>query len=151
MNFITQAILGNLARSFWFCPPLAKLLHSLRGINFTDRGSVFITEGVTLDNKYPKLINIGRDVWLTRGVVVLSHSYASIFQQECGLKEKVGSVYIEDGVFIGTGSIILPGVRLGKGCYIGAGSVVNKSIPAGALAAGNPCKVINEFFLDGIK
>jgi len=51
-------------------------------------------------------------------------------------------VHIEDDVFIGMNSIILKGVTIGKGSIIGAGSVVTKSIPAGVVAAGVPCKVI---------
>jgi Acetyltransferase (isoleucine patch superfamily) len=45
-------------------------------------------------------------------------------------------------VWIGGRSIIFPGVTIGDNTTIGAGSVVTKSIPAGCLAAGNPCKVI---------
>lgn len=37
---------------------------------------------------------------------------------------------------------ILPGVTFGEGTVIGAGSVVTKDIPAGCIAAGNPCRVI---------
>lgn len=51
-------------------------------------------------------------------------------------------VVIEDDVFIGARTIVLKGVRIGKGCTIGAGSVVVKSIPPYSIAAGNPAKVI---------
>jgi maltose O-acetyltransferase len=47
-----------------------------------------------------------------------------------------------DDVWIGGGSVICPGVRVGNGSLIGAGSVVTRDIPAGAVAAGNPCRVI---------
>lgn len=49
---------------------------------------------------------------------------------------------IGNNVWIGAGVSILPGVTIGDDCVIGAGSVVNRSIPAGVLAAGNPCRVI---------
>ena len=48
----------------------------------------------------------------------------------------------EDGVWIGGGSTILPGVTIGKNSVIGAGSVVVKHIPANSIAVGNPCRVI---------
>lgn len=51
-------------------------------------------------------------------------------------------VRIEDGVWIGGGVIILPGVTIGKNSVIGAGSVVTGSIPADCVAVGNPCRVI---------
>ena len=53
-------------------------------------------------------------------------------------------VRIEDGVWIGGGTIILPGVTIGRNSVIGAGSVVTRSIPANCVAAGNPCRVIKQ-------
>lgn len=44
--------------------------------------------------------------------------------------------------WIGAGAIILGGVTIGDGTTIGAGSVVTRDIPAGVMAAGNPCRVI---------
>jgi maltose O-acetyltransferase len=51
-------------------------------------------------------------------------------------------VTIGSDVWIGGGAIICPGVTLGEGSTIGAGSVVTRDIPAGVVAAGNPCRVI---------
>ena len=53
-------------------------------------------------------------------------------------------VTIGDDVWIGGSAIILPGVRIGDGAVIGAGSVVTRDVPAGALAAGNPCRVLRD-------
>lgn len=53
-------------------------------------------------------------------------------------------VTIGSDVWVGGGSIILPGVTIGDRTVIGAGSVVTKSIPAGVLAVGNPCRVVRE-------
>ncbi|MDV7686103.1 putative acetyltransferase [Oenococcus oeni] len=53
-------------------------------------------------------------------------------------------VHISQGCWIGGGTIILPGVTIGKGSVIGAGSVVVKNIPDHVVAVGNPCKVIKE-------
>jgi maltose O-acetyltransferase len=44
--------------------------------------------------------------------------------------------------WIGAGAIILGGVTIGDGTTIGAGSVVTRDVPAGVVAAGNPCRVI---------
>ena len=51
-------------------------------------------------------------------------------------------VKIEDGVWIGGGAIILPGVTIGRNAVIGAGAVVTKDVPANAVAIGSPAKVL---------
>ncbi len=51
-------------------------------------------------------------------------------------------ITIEDDVFIGANCMIGKGVTIGRGSVIAAGAVVVKSIPAGVIAGGNPCKVI---------
>lgn len=51
-------------------------------------------------------------------------------------------IEIGDGTFIGLGTLILPGVRIGKRCFIGANSVVNTDIPDYSVAAGSPARVI---------
>lgn len=53
-------------------------------------------------------------------------------------------VTIGSNVWIGGGSILLPGVTIGDNTTIGAGSVVTKSIPANSVAVGNPCHVIRK-------
>lgn len=51
-------------------------------------------------------------------------------------------VIIEDKVWIGINSTILPGVRIGYGSVIGAQSVVTKDVPPMTIVAGNPAKII---------
>jgi galactoside O-acetyltransferase len=97
-----------------------------------------------IDNVYPELVTIGEDVWLTRNVTILTH-----FNPSESLRDFIGDivckeVVIEDGVFIGIGSIILPGVRIGKNSVVGAGSVVTKDVPPYTIVAGNPATVIKE-------
>ncbi len=55
-----------------------------------------------------------------------------------------GEIIIEDDVWIGAKATILKGVKIGKGAVIAVGSVVTKSVPANAIAAGVPAKVIKE-------
>ncbi|OPZ85146.1 MAG: putative acetyltransferase [Firmicutes bacterium ADurb.Bin419] len=49
---------------------------------------------------------------------------------------------IEDNVFIGAGTIVLPGVTIGKNTVIGAGNVIAVNIPENSEAVGNPAKVL---------
>ena len=53
-------------------------------------------------------------------------------------------ITIGDRVWIGGDTTILSGVTIGDDTVIGSGSVVTKDIPAGVVAAGNPCKVIRK-------
>ncbi len=59
-------------------------------------------------------------------------------------KELGRPVEIGADVWVGGGAIILPGVTIGSRAVIGAGSVVTQDVPAGVLAAGNPCRVLRE-------
>lgn len=52
-------------------------------------------------------------------------------------------VVIEKNVWIGAGTIVLPGVTIGENSVIGAGSIVTKDIPKNMLAYGVPCNVIH--------
>ena len=51
-------------------------------------------------------------------------------------------VIIEDHVLIGANAVVLEGVRVGEGAVVAAGSVVTEDVPAGAVVAGSPAKVI---------
>lgn len=53
-------------------------------------------------------------------------------------------VHIGNNVWIGAGTVIVPGVTIGENSVIGAGSVVTKDIPENVVAAGNPCRVMRE-------
>jgi acetyltransferase-like isoleucine patch superfamily enzyme len=138
-------ILGQIATSIWYLPNFSKLLHSIRGVKFKDRRTTFFGRGVAIDNRYPELVSIGRDVWLTAGTVILTHSFTSNSQQNLfGLLESTGPVLIEDGVFIGTCCIICPNVVIGKNSYVAAGSVVTHNVPHNVIVGGNPAKIIKK-------
>jgi len=51
-------------------------------------------------------------------------------------------ITLEDNVWLGANVTVLGGVTIGEGSMIGAGSVVNRDIPAGVVAVGNPCRVL---------
>jgi len=55
-------------------------------------------------------------------------------------------VVLEDTVWVGFDSIVLPGVTLGKGCVIGSKTVVTTSVPPYAVVVGNPSRIVR--FLD---
>lgn len=51
-------------------------------------------------------------------------------------------IVIGKNVFVGARSIIMKGVTIGDGAVVGAGSVVTKDVPANAIVAGNPAKIV---------
>lgn len=53
-------------------------------------------------------------------------------------------VHIGENVWIGSNTVILPGVHIGKNTVIGAGSIVTRDLPEHVLAVGNPCRVLRE-------
>ena len=59
------------------------------------------------------------------------------------LLETRGGIRIGDGAWLGFGVIVLDGVTIGEGAVVGAGSVVTGDIPANAIAAGNPARIIS--------
>jgi sugar O-acyltransferase (sialic acid O-acetyltransferase NeuD family) len=66
-----------------------------------------------------------------------------IMEDFCSLMPSVnlgGAVYLEKGVYIGTGATVLPGVRIGAYTTIGAGAVVTRDIASGTVVKGVPAK-----------
>lgn len=95
--------------------------------------------GVWIDPGHCWLIEVGDNVTLAPRVTVLAHDASP---QAFRKVTKVGRVVVGDNVFIGAGSILLPGITIGNNVIIGAGSVVSKDIPDNTVAAGNPCRPI---------
>ena len=94
-------------------------------------------------------ITIGNRVHIGHNVLVLTTSHViGPPAQRCGTFQ-FGDVTIGDGAWLGAGVIVLPHVNVGPGCVVSAGSVVSRSVPANAMVAGNPARVIG--WLDGDK
>ena len=98
-----------------------------------------IQSGVVIDKCHCCHIFIGDDVTLSPRVIILAHDAST--KRHLGYT-RIGKVIIGNKVFIGAGSIILPGTIIGDNSIIGAGSVVSKNIPENSVAAGNPARVL---------
>jgi len=109
----------------------------------------FIGHQVLISGNENYKIQIGNNVDLAPRVCIVSGSHEiDMNGNHSAGKGSGGNVIIEDGVWIGANSTILPGVTIGKKAIIGAGSLVNKDIPSYCIAAGNPCKPIKRWNAD---
>ena len=88
------------------------------------------------------LIEIGDRVTLAPRVHILAHDAST--KRELGYTA-LAPVKIGSDVFIGAGSIILPGVTIGNHVVVGAGSVVSRNIPSDSVAVGSPARVIGRY------
>lgn len=127
---------------------IKKVLRSLRGELDIDklkrRGlkigqNCTIMGGVIIDPSHCWHITIGNNVTLAPNVHVLAHDASTkVFLNYT----RVANTKLGDNVFVGAGTIVLPGVTIGSNVVIGAGSVVSKDIPDDSVAVGNPARVV---------
>jgi maltose O-acetyltransferase len=101
---------------------------------------VVINRGVLLDGRGGRLV-IGNDVDIAQetNIWTLEHDVHSDTHADKG-----GDVAIEDHVWIASRATILPGIRIGRGAVVACNSVVTRDVPAMAIVAGVPAKVIGE-------
>lgn len=93
-------------------------------------------------------IQLGNRVVISDECILLTHDY-SITTALIAIDESpksdialIRGITIDDNVFIGKRSIIMPNTKIGKNVIIGAGSVVRGDIPDNSIVMGNPCSVI---------
>ncbi len=88
-------------------------------------------------------VEIGANVLIAPYVKIWSsdHSFdgPGLIRQQ---GHRFAKVTIGDDVWIGTGAIILRGVRVGTGAIIGAGSVVTRDVDQYTIVAGNPARTV---------
>jgi len=95
----------------------------------------FVCEGVDIED----------NVFIGHSVTFINDSYprattTGALQTEADWK--VEKTLVKKGASIGSGSTILSKVTIGENAIVGAGSVVTKDVPASAIVAGNPARVL---------
>ena len=89
----------------------------------------------------PYLIEFGNNVTVSSGVQFITHDGSvSVLRNEHPRIDLFDTIKIGDNVFIGHGSIIMPGTTIGNNVILGAGSLVRGTVPSDAIYAGIPAK-----------
>lgn len=96
------------------------------GCRFQDQGGIFI----------------GDDVLVGHNVIIATLNHG--FKPENRADLIPAPVRIGNKAWIGSGSIILPGITIGENAVVAAGSVVAKDVPANTVVAGNPARILRE-------
>lgn len=131
-------LIGAAGAGLWIEPPF----HCDYGRNIAVGEKVFFNFDCVVLDVAP--VRIGDHVLIGPAVQIYTATHPmSARGRRRGLE--VGKpIEIGSDVWLGGGSILLPGVRVGARSVIGAGSVVTRDVPAGVFAAGNPCRVVRE-------
>lgn len=138
---------GLLAMSGVRIQPGARLCSSVR---IATSGSLSIGAGTFIGHEVlisggDSSITIGNCCDIAPRVAILSggHRIAAAGARAAGPGSSK-PIVIEDGVWIGAGSMVLGGVRIGEHSVIGAGSLVLRDIPPRVVAVGSPCKAMRD-------
>jgi acetyltransferase-like isoleucine patch superfamily enzyme len=92
-------------------------------------------------------ITIGNDVWTGHHVYITdqNHGYENVALPISQQSQPERAVVIGDETWLGYGSVVLPGVTIGKHVVIGANSVVTRDIPDYSVAVGSPARVVRKY------
>jgi acetyltransferase-like isoleucine patch superfamily enzyme len=113
---------------------LRKFLFRLGGIKIGSGG--FVGMGGWFEDLYTHRVHIGDNVTMSFGVTLVAHGPKS--------DPSNMDIVIQDRAYIGCNATILPGVTIGEKAGVGACSVVTKDVPAGAVVAGNPARILRQ-------
>jgi len=106
------------------------------GKNCKISSHTFVCEGVTIED----------GVFIGHSVTFINDSYPRATTEDGGLQTEqdwsVEKTLVKKGASIGSGSTILSKVVIGERAIVGAGSVVTRDVPANAIVAGNPARVL---------
>lgn len=108
------------------------------------KAEIIIGDGTAIGDRTEihagKSVTIGSGCAISWDCCIMDRDYHKLDSDT----ESYAPVTVGDNVWVGCNCLIMKGVNIGSGAVIAAGSVVTKDVPAGALAGGNPAKIIRE-------
>ncbi|MFD5299387.1 sugar O-acetyltransferase [Streptomyces mutabilis] len=128
---------GPLPESVTIYPPF----FTEYGLNTTFGENVFVNQNCTFMDKGG--IRIGNGVMIAPKVSLITGGHPLPLAER---REYLSfaPIVIENDVWIGTAAVITQGVTIGAGAVVAAGAVVTRDVPAGAVVAGVPARVIKK-------
>ena len=92
-------------------------------------------------------VHIGNDIRLAQNIVMsgLNHNYEDLSKPISKQGVTTAPIVVEDESWIGSNSVVLPGVTIGKHCVVAAGSIVTKDVPPYSVVAGNPARIVKQY------
>lgn len=135
-----QSILADLLGSFGPGSEIRPPLYCDYGSQLYVGARTFVNFGlVALD---AAVIAIGDDVQIGPGVQLLTPTHPLDAERRRNKWEAAEPISVGDNVWLGGGSIVLPGVTIGENTVVGAGAVVTRNLPSGVVAVGNPARIL---------
>jgi maltose O-acetyltransferase len=135
---LLRALLGHLGEDAEIKPPLQRDYGYLISVGARS----FVNYGAIILDCAP--VTIGDDVQIATGVQLLTATHPLDAAVRRSRYESAKPISIADGVWLGAGVIVCPGVSIGQDTVVGAGSVVARDLPPGVLAVGSPCRVVRD-------
>ena len=137
-----QELLNRMLGSIKGNPVITAPFYCDYGFNITIGENFYTNHNVTILDGAK--VTFGDNVFIAPNCVFSTAGHPIDSEQRAKGLEIARSITVGNNVWIGANVSVLPGVTIGSSSIIGAGSVVNKDIPEGVIAAGNPCKVIRK-------
>ncbi len=101
---------------------------------------VRVRSNTNIDTLFPELVEIGDDFISAPGSVILAHDASLLLFTD---KIRAEKTIIGNKVFLGSNSVVLPGVKIGNRVIVGSGAIVTRDVPDNSIVVGNPARVIS--------
>lgn len=135
---LLREVLAEAGENLYIEPPL----HANWGCNTHVGKNFYANFNLTLVDDAD--IFIGDDCMFAPNVIIATGTHPVLPELRKQVYQYNLPVRIGNCVWLGAGSIVLPGVTIGDNTVVGAGSVVTKDLPANVVAVGNPAKILRE-------